>query len=506
MPDYETLPASVQRYAAVLRRQWWVVLLVPILAVGAAVAYIKTTKPVYQASSKVVVGQGETLFAPGLSVDVQAFTQTISDLLESNVVAQDTIDALHLNTTPTTLLGNLTVSSQPTGAVINVGYNDTDRTRAVRILSTLGRVFTVLVDSKLAGHATATAGAGAANQAATQPVSAVVFDPAHSVPGTVSPKVTRSIAVAIVLGLIGGVLLAVLRDALSSTIKNESEAESAYGGESIGTLPRGMIGVSTSELALMPQKRRIRMTEAINMLVARLRYSTSLERGLIVITGARPEDGKTTLAAHLAAELAAAGKDVIAIEADLHRPALHRLLGQPPGQPGIREVSDSPDEAVNALLVVDSVLRSPVDTPNAEVGLATSPTPARPRGRGERSSRDSTQNDHSSGGRLRMLPAGNAPGNPMNLLSVNSVSALIARLREDADIIVVDTPPLLLAGESYPLLQRADQVVVVCRRGSTRQHEATRARDILHSLGIRNYSVVLSEADSGDGHYYGYGS
>jgi receptor protein-tyrosine kinase len=491
--EYETMQTSVRRYTQVLRRQWWIVALVTVVAIAAAFAYVRRETPVYSASSTVVVGQGDTLFAPGLSVDFQAFTQTISNLLESNVVAQTAIKQLGLHATPTTLLGNLTVSAQPDSAVISVSYHDTNKARAVRILSTLGAIFTQLVDTKLARQSS-----GSSSTPTSQPVSAVIFDPAHGDPGQVSPKTSRSLAIAAVLGLVAGILLAFLRDALSTTIKTEREAEEAYAGASIGSLPRGALGVSITQLDKLPRKSRVRITEALSMLSARARYTSSLGQGVIAVVGARPEDGKSTVAAHLAWGLCTVGNEVIAVEADLHRPALHRLLGIDPDLPGIRDLMTRNADVENSLFTV-------------EAGASATPRPSRrllvtgrrgPDG-GEVSEPELMPD--TAGGRLRLLPAGTTPENPMHALSLGNSASLVTRLRELADYLVIDTPPLLLAGDAYPLIQLADVVVVVCRRGATKVHEAHSARDILHSLGVRNYLIVVSESETAISDTYGYG-
>jgi Mrp family chromosome partitioning ATPase len=234
------------------------------------------------------------------------------------------------------------------------------------------------------------------------------------------------------------------------------------------------------------------------------------------VVGARPEDGKSTVAAHLAAELAGAGKDVVAVEADLHRPALHRLLGVEPRLPGILEVSASGAALTTRLVEID---------PEPEEAA----TPARPtrlpaiagrRARGEKpeivnGDTDVDADGHDDAppaaaviqrGRLRLLPAGLAgAAKASNVLSVSRASSLIVRLRALSDYVVIDTPPLLLSADAYPLIQLADVVVIACRMGATRHHEAARAKATLRSLGAENCLLVLTEADSSsDGEYYGY--
>lgn len=501
-PESESLPRSVRRYTGVLRRQWWVIVLTTVIAVAAAVVYVETATPVYSASSKVVVGQGQSLFNPALSVNDTSVTSTISSLLQSNVVAEDAIKQLGLHTTPTALLSNLNVSAQPTGAVINVSYNDTNQPRAVRVLGSLGSIFTNLVNTELASK-TKDTGTSTSAGAVTAPVSAVVFDPAHPDPGQVSPHKARTVAIALVLGLIAGLVLAFLRDALSSTIKSEEDAEAAYGATSLGSLPVGALGVAINAVAVLPRKTRVRLAEAFQMVAVRLRYTTSIQRGVIVVAGARPEDGKTTLTAHIAAELAAAGNDVIAVEADLHRPALHRLFGIEPQQPGAGGAADTGAALTTSLIEIDTTAPEPAPRRSRRPVLAGrrgggSESPAG--GNGEPELPPAL-----GGGRLRLLPAA-VTRRQGNALSLGGASSLVQRLRAMADYVVIDTPPLLLSGDAYPLIQLADVVVVACRRGATRHHEAHRARDILHSLGVRDFSVVFTESDVAERDYYGYES
>jgi receptor protein-tyrosine kinase len=454
---------------------------------------------------KIVVGQGETLFAPGLSVNVQPFTQTITDLLESQVVARRTISDLGLNISPTTLLSRLSVSTKPDTSVLNVSYNDTNRPRAVSVLATLGAVFTGMVNNALGGKASTTTAPG---QTASQPVSAVIFDPAHADPGTVSPRTTRTLILAAALGLIAGLMLAFLRDALSSRIRSEDEAEAAYGAPVVGRLPRGALGMSPHQLAALPPRLGGNMIESFQLLTARLRYSTGLQRGVIVVTGALPEDGKTTVAAHISNVLAAAGNDLIVVEADLHRPAMHRLMGVEPGRSGMRDVVDRDDALLTTLVEVQTQNATPAwrgARRAAAVGAATTEEDG-----AEMPAADGIiepeQRLGRGGGRLRLLPAGVADENPLTVLSLGNSSPLVARLRAASDYVVFDTPPLLLSGDAYPLVQLADAVVVVCREQVTLRSEARRARDILRSLGVSEFSLVVSESAAAGRRsgYYGY--
>src|SRR5436305_7393189 len=130
-------PAFVAQYGSVLKRQGWLIALIVVCAVAGAVAITAVQTPVYQASMKIVVGQGNGFFQPQFGGSVQPFTQTMTALLQSDVVARRVIDADRLQVTPVGLLSRLHVSSNPESSVLDVSYDSTDRRTAVAILRSI---------------------------------------------------------------------------------------------------------------------------------------------------------------------------------------------------------------------------------------------------------------------------------------------------------------------------------------------------------------------------------
>ena len=195
-----------------------------------------------------------------------------------------------------------------------VSYTDTDGNRAKRILGTLSNVFVTLVD-KQQGQAQAAVGATTAAPATTttdsnqsEPVSATVFDPAHTNPGKVSPHTKITLVLALILGLVVGTLLAFLRDVLSGRIRSEDEAAESFGGRVLAPLPPGVLGTKPSQVAFLPATLSSQVAESVQLMAAALRFgATDGQSRVIVITSARPEDGKSTVAAHLSSALARTG-------------------------------------------------------------------------------------------------------------------------------------------------------------------------------------------------------
>src|SRR5438067_7733667 len=151
-------PAFVAQYGSVLKRQGWLIALIVVCAVAGAAAITAVQTPVYQASMKIVVGQGNGFFQPQFGSSVQPFTQTMTALLESNVVAKSVIDKLHLPTTPRGLLSQLSVSSNPESSVLDVSYDSTSKEDATSVLNTVGSTFAALVQDRFAARKTANGG------------------------------------------------------------------------------------------------------------------------------------------------------------------------------------------------------------------------------------------------------------------------------------------------------------------------------------------------------------
>jgi succinoglycan biosynthesis transport protein ExoP len=477
--------AHFRRVMAIARRQWWLIGLVLVLALGAATFRIERADPVYESSMKVVVGQGRALFGPSVSFAIQPFTETMSDLLQSEVVAQETITRLRLQMKPADLLSDLHVTSGADTSVLQVSYHSHSVRRGTLILGMVGSVFTELIDRKFAGSPRTTAPAQGLAPDSAEPVTATVFDPAHPVAGRVSPKTKLILAIAAGLGLLGGILLALLRDTLARRIRSPAEAQAALDLDVVGTMPAAAFEIAPAQLSVVHTKVATQVTRSVSLLAASLRYAGALdEQGVILVTSAAPAEGKTTVAAHLAAELARSGKRVVAIEADLHNPSLHKLLSVEPGRAGLSDVLS--DEADLATTLVRATGRLDEALVPAAAGAASSwDAPEGP----------------------LFLAAGTPHPDPARLFLLGRFADLTARLRLRADFVVVDTPPLLLASETYPLVQLADLVLVVVREGATKEDQARAVADKLKSLHVQAAAIVVTASTSAkrDGYTYGYG-
>lgn len=470
-------------YLDLLRRQSWLIVAVIATAILTAALVSFTRESVYRASTQIVVGQGGGVFQPQFGSAVEPFTQTMTNLLKSNVVANEVIRNLGLNTPADDLLKHVHVSTRPQSSVLVVNYDAPLDEDPERVLSEIGDVFTSLVDEKLGERRAAT------GSEALPLISATVFDPAHLQASKVSPRPLRNITLAGLLGLALSLVLAVARDSVDVRIRRKSDAEEWFGAPVVGTLPKGLRVRPPLGLATRPSPRNPMFANALQLLRANLEFS-SLTGPTIVVTSALPEEGKSTVAANLCVALASAGNDVICVEGDVRKPRLHEYLGitSPTGLVDVLEGRLTLDKGL-----VNVPLRIPLRWVAPQQGRAKA----------------AATSSASGPGRLRALLCGTRPAESVvsQLFANEQIGQLIQDLGRKAKYVIFDTPPMLLVGDAFPLLTQADSVLVVAREGRTTKESAESVHATLNALGVESVGVILTDARrlSGFGYSYGYG-
>jgi tyrosine-protein kinase len=478
MPETDETGNKLPEYVAIFRRRWWLVALVMLATITAAALYTLRQPTLYRSTMKIVVGQQGGIFQPGIGNVADEFTQTMSDLLQSEVVATRAIQKLDLQETPAELLANLHVSTKPSSTVLNVFYDDRDASRATDVLRTVGDEFTGLVADRLAR--------GNGNIA----VSATVFNPAHSL-GKVQPKPVRNLAVAGLLGLLLGILVAFVREQLDDTVRSVEQAEQAFGQVATATIPPGIVGYHPFDRGEGKRADPVLTELTLQRLRATVLWSPETTKApTLLVTSANPAEGKTTIAANLAVLMVIEGRNVIAIDADLRHPTLFRYLGMP------RPVGD---------LSLDAVMAGHVSPLGALVEI---PVPGRAftsmDGGGKRlDSWTNMRRDPPASGRLRAILA--APGRgQLGEFDLARTVEVIEELRSDADAVIFDCPPILVVPDAYPFAATVDTVVAVIRNGQASVKATVALSRTLERLRSRRVELVVTDAEPGFAQSYYY--
>jgi non-specific protein-tyrosine kinase len=206
----------------------------------------------------------------------------------------------------------------------------------------------------------------------------------------------------------------------------------------------------TPDLVTLTQPRSA-AAEAYRTLRTSLEFS-SLDRQLhtIVVTSSAPDEGKSTTLANLGIAIAQAGRRVLLVDADLRRPSLHRVFGLPN------------TAGLTSMMLDESALAKPPFQTGPVAGL-------------------------------RVLTSGPLPPNPAELLAGRRMDDILARLREDADLILFDAPPLIAVADAAVLAARVDGVILVVQAEKTKRDHVQRAKAMLDRVNAHLIGAVLTD-------------
>jgi capsular exopolysaccharide synthesis family protein len=206
----------------------------------------------------------------------------------------------------------------------------------------------------------------------------------------------------------------------------------------------------------------VHIGEALRLLRVNLQFA-AVERPLrsLVISSSEAGDGKTTIATNLAIVLAQAGQKVILLDADLRRPTVHQVM-------------DVPNRSgLTTLLIDDETDARSVLTQTRFDGLS-------------------------------VIPSGPQPPNPSELLASERMRRRLAQLREMADVVILDSPPVLAVSDPAILAALTDGALLVVNSARTRGAHAAQAVATLQNAGAHLLGIVLNRTAVDRRSYYGY--
>ncbi len=287
-------------------------------------------------------------------------------------------------------------------------------------------------------------------------VEAAVVPSAPSGPGKM-----RTLLMAGAVGLVLGVATAFLLEYLDDTIKTPEDIEKTARLTTLAGISR-IPGAKPEERLITVKHPKSPISEAYRVLRTNLQFS-SLDRPIrtLVVTSPNPTEGKSTTVANLGAVMAQAGKRVIIVDSDLRRPVQHRIFGVE-NREGLTEALLQPELLTDGQLKVTGVEN------------------------------------------LRLLNTGALPPNPSELLGSHRMGQLVERLKEEADVILFDSPPALAVTDASVLAMLADGVLLVLDTGRTRRSAAKETAERLRQVGANVLGAALNRLKPGRSGYYYY--
>jgi capsular exopolysaccharide synthesis family protein len=462
-------------YVRIMLAHWLGVVLLVLVGLAGAAAYNLTQPKVYEASATGIVSNGKAADTTDASIgDGLARTKVTSyaAIATSTNTAEQVLDDIEANSddptyaelqdlNPSGLTAKISVSQPLDTALITINARDTDPARAAALANAWVAALAQQV-SELEGVDPAVDKKGlrltayGSSQGASQ----------------VLPRTSLNLAVGLLLGLVLGFAYAMIRHQFDRRLRSAQEVEKQFGVPVIGLVPQSghmrkddgralTLAVTGSNASASAST-----AEAFRKLRTNLQFmDVDNPPQIIVVTSPRQGDGKSTVAANLAAAMAVNGQPVTLIDGDLRRPTVAESFGLVEGA-GLTDV-------LVGRVDMDDVAQQHPDYTN-----------------------------------LRVLAAGGTPPNPSELLGTQAMRKLLRTLARTS-VVLIDAPPLLPVTDAAVLTALSDGALVVISSGKTLDTELGAALGHLDAvngkaLGVIFNRVTRNDSESGYyGEYYG---
>ncbi len=510
-----------QELLAVVRRRWRLLLLVTLLGVIVAVGLSSLQAERYTAEADVLVQSGIQLNEPGRAMDPEQVA-TQAEIVVSDAVARRVIDDLGLDTNSSDLVDDVTASPADGTSTVTITATAGTRDEAADIANGFAEGYIALASLRASAAQTAISDSYLAQltlvsselararaelpdatgaerrdiqaeiesllsrrgelqsslRLSDDPTSVVsgleVLHPAVPPQEASEPRPLRAGMLGGVIGLLLGLVLAFVRDRRDDVLR---EGRSSSGALSdlpvLGRIPvqgnanRGKIVSLAEPRSLVAEAYRGLNTNIRFLLAAGGPHASDADSAarlgrIVMVTSASPGEGKTSVAGNLAVAAARVGMRVILVDADLRDPAAETYFG------------------VDAPRGLADLLREsgPLSEHLFDVGVPN----------------------------LSLLPSGSIPPNPTDLLASSRCARLWQDLRQIADLVVVDTPPLLGVIDAVEVAGHADATILVARDRMSHANQVQGARTRLHQIGGRVSGMVINGVPPKRAAFiYGYG-
>ena len=290
------------------------------------------------------------------------------------------------------------------------------------------------------------------------------------------PNWPRNLALSLIVGLVGGVVLSFVIETLDNTVQTPDQVQALIGTPSLGLVPESKFLEIARNVPRL--KGSAAPTDApSNQLVTHLRPSSDIAESyrtlrtsillssavqpprVMMFTSPLPQEGKTTTSVNMAVVLAQRGVRVLLIDADMRRPGVHEAFGLS-NSAGLSSLLAGLDK-------YEDVVQSFAPLPN-----------------------------------LFIMPAGPIAPNPAELLGSDRMRDLLAKLRTEYDHVILDTPPIIPVTDPAVLSADVDAVLLVVRSGKTTKTALRHARNLLLQINAPLMGTIVNGANMRSPDYY----
>lgn len=447
---------ELRDYVRILHRNWILILVLLILGLAGGAGYAAMQQPKYVASTQLYVSVRTDGAATGDLVQGTTFARQMVtsyvDVVSTALVLDPVIQELGLNDSVAGLSSRVSATTPLNTVLIDITVTDDDPEQAAEIANGVASSFQEAVQNTLEQPAA---------EGAVSPVQINVTEPAVPATSPTSPNVRMLIVLGGILGLAVGIAIAVLRTVLDNRIHTLHDIEALTDRPVLGGIAFDP-GATKRPLIVHADPRSPR-AESFRSLRTNLQF-LNVDAGprIFVVSSAGPGEGKSTTTANLAIALAETGARVALVDGDLRLP----------------RVADYMD--IEGGVGLTDVLIGRVDIADALQKWGT--------------------ND------LYVLPSGQVPPNPSEMLGSAAMDQVLKPLGEYFDYVLIDAPPLLLVTDAAVVGSKTRGVIIAAASGKTKKQELAGAVRSLETAGVNLLGVVVTMLPTKGPDSYGYGA
>lgn len=444
-----------------LKKHFVTAIITLVVVIAAAAGYTFTRTPMYTATSELLATYRTSASTTGSSGNelnsgasyINSQIQTYPQLVKTESVLQPVIDDLGLNSSVKELAATVTASNPSDTMLVDISVENADPKTASTIANAVAESLKKQVTSTLYSDE---------GDKIVSPVNLTVVQQAYAPASPSSPNVKMNLAIGILVGVVFGLVAAVIKDSLDTKVRRESDVIGIIDAPVLGSIRRNDLYEGKAPVVIT--KPASREAEEVRRLRTNLSFvlPDTPRSNVIVVTSAGPSEGKTTICVNMATAFAESGAKVLLIDADVRNPSVSKQLNL-----------------------------------EGTVGLTHLIT-------NEVSSQEAIQKYWKQN--FHVLPAGAQRINPSILFNSRAMKALIDQVSEAYDYVIVDTAPMRVSNDAVVFAKEGPQLMFVVGLGVAEKRLLRKTVQEFDTLDVKPVGLAIDYAENDNmqktGYYY----